>query len=73
MMIIVPAFAEGQQRHPPAVGRSVCGVVVAVANHVARAIDKKGTVKAHNNADKNTPHHKRHPAQGIKQETKRYL
>ena len=45
VMIIVPAFAIGKNRNPPAVGRVIVCSIVAIAKLVANAVDTTGAMK----------------------------
>ena len=44
MMIVVPAFAEGEQADPPEVSRAVAGLVIAIAPDMSGGIDEPGDV-----------------------------
>src|SRR5579871_685929 len=44
VVVVVPAFAQGEQGHPPQVRRAVPGRVTAVAPEVGGAVDEPGRV-----------------------------
>src|SRR5262249_39414792 len=57
VMVVVPAFAEAQDRYPEAVPRTVTGEKAARAPHVSGGIYEPGRVQAHNRPQEDAPHH----------------
>ena len=55
----MPAFAEGEQRHPPAIARIVASDEPAAAPHVGRRIHEPGGMQSDYNAQADAPEH--HP------------
>jgi len=51
MMVVVPAFAERNQRHPPVVARIIAGVEPAPAPHVRRGVDQPSGMQSKYNPD----------------------
>src|SRR5437660_1132234 len=58
MMIIVPAFAKGEDRDPPVVGGEIVGDKAARAPSVGDGVHHPGAVQAHYGADENSPQQK---------------
>src|SRR5277367_338262 len=69
MMVIVPTFAESEQRHPPAIGRSIPGLKAARAPKMRRGVDQPGGVESHHGAQKNAPQQEGQSAHGEKCQT----
>ena len=55
VMVVVPSFAKGQQRHPEAVARGVSGGKSARAPHVGGGVDQPGGVQAEHGAKEDAP------------------
>src|SRR5579871_1171246 len=55
VMVVVPALAESQQRHPPAVGGKITSGEAASAPGVRGRIDQPGGVQANHGAHENAP------------------
>src|SRR2546428_13762762 len=55
MMIIMPAFAKGEDRDPPVVGGEIVGDKAARAPSVGDGVHHPGAVQAHYGADENSP------------------
>ncbi len=55
MVVVVPAFAEGQERDPEAVARIVCGVKAPRAPQMSRRIHQPGEVQPQCHAQKDGP------------------
>src|SRR5215472_12441400 len=55
MVVVVPAFAAGEQGHPPAVARVVAGFKAAAAPHVGGGVDEPGGVEADGDAQQDSP------------------
>ena len=66
MMVVVPAFAAGQQRDPPVVAGVVAGLEAARAPEMGGGVDQPGRVQAQRGAQKDAPHDQR-PAAGDQQ------
>ncbi len=63
VVVIVPSFAESQQRHPPTVARILAGLEALLAPEVRRRVDEPGRVQADGDAKENPPHHHAPPAE----------
>ena len=67
VMIVVPAFAKCQQRHPPTVGRIVVRNKAARAPQMRRRINQPGEMEANSHAQKRRrrafPSHRKPAAQ----------
>ena len=55
VVVVVPALAERQQRHPPGVARVVLGREAAAAPHVRRRVHQPGRVQADDDAQEDRP------------------
>ena len=55
MVIVVPAFAAGQQRHPPGVAGVVLGLKAPRAEHVGGGVHQPGGVQADDDAQEGSP------------------
>ena len=55
VVVVVPAFAAGEQRDPPAVAGVVAGFKAAAAPHVGGGVDQPGGVQAERDAQQNAP------------------
>ena len=64
VVVVVPAFAEGDHGDPPVVARIVPGVEAALAPQVRGGVDQPRGVPAEYDAHKNRPQHQRPPADG---------
>ena len=64
VMIVVPAFAPGDQRDPPAIGGKIAGLKAARAPAVRGGIHQPGGVQADNRAQENSPQDERDAADG---------
>ncbi len=73
MVIVMPAFAKCQQRHPPIVSGGVFSVMRSVAKHMANAVNAEGTVEPNNQPHKNAPDHKRHSTPSVQNNAQRNL
>ena len=62
VVVVVPALAEAQQRHPPAVAREVGGIEVAVAEGVGGRVHQPGHVVDHRQPQRDGPEHQAQPA-----------
>src|SRR5208283_4322291 len=58
MVIVVPAFAAGEERDPPTVAGVVAGLKPPRAPHVGGGVDEPGGVQADGNAKKDAPKQK---------------
>src|SRR5216117_2345669 len=63
MMIIMPAFAKGEDRDPPVVGGEIVSDKAARAPSVGDGVHHPGAVQAHYGADENSPQQKWQTAQ----------
>src|SRR5688572_18452498 len=59
MVIVVPAFAVGQQRDPPVIAALVRRLIVAVAPHVAGRIYEPRAVQYEHQPNEHPPDHER--------------
>src|SRR6202521_6300373 len=59
MMVVVPAFAERQQRQQPVVLAGVGGLIAPRTKEVRERIDRKRIVPEHHGADAEAPHKQR--------------
>ena len=64
VVVVVPAFAECQQRHPPRVLRVVLGGEAAVSPHVGGRVDEPRGVQADDHAQEDRPVDHRPAADG---------
>ena len=55
MMVVVPAFAQGDQREPEVVAALVAGVVTLGAEQMRQGIDARRGMKQHGGAKDETP------------------
>ena len=55
VVVVVPAFAAGQQRHPPVVARVVAGFKAAAAPQVRRRVHQPGSVQTQCHAQQTRP------------------
>ena len=55
VVVVVPAFAAGEQGDPPGVARVVLGVEAARAEHVGGGVDQPGGVQAESDAQEGSP------------------
>jgi len=79
MMIVVPAFAERDEREDQAVAAVVIGLITAFADEMRERVDARGRMKQNRGADEKTPDQKliarhaptrmirKHPMAGEKQ------
>ncbi len=70
-MIIVPSFAEAQQRDPPVVAGIVTRGEAAAAPHMGRGVDQPSRVQAEDDAKGAGPQEQRQSADGIKHDAER--
>ena len=63
VVIVVPAFAEGDQRDPPVIAGIVARVEAARAPHVRDGVDQPGGVQADDDAQADAPQHQRKAAE----------
>ena len=56
MVIVVPAFSEGQERKPEVVSAGVRGLEPATAEHVRQGIDREGGVVQRHRRNQEPPH-----------------
>ena len=63
VMIVVPAFAEGQDRHPETVRGVVAGHEALRTPHVRRGVHQPGGVQPKHGADKRAPQQVGPPAE----------
>lgn len=68
VMVVVPAFAVGQDGRPPEIGRVVTGFMAAVAPLVTSGVGEPGAVVDDDGTNKNAVDHKR-PATNQKEQT----
>ncbi len=59
VVIVVPAFAEGDGGDPPIVARIVTGVEAAAAPHVRGGINEPGGMQTEHDADEGAPEDQR--------------
>lgn len=59
-MIVVPAFAEGEERQPKIIAALVAGVVAFAAEEMRQRIDARGGVKQHSGAQNESPNEELH-------------
>src|SRR5437763_440871 len=64
MMIVVPAFAEGEQCHPKTVFGSVAGEEALRSPNVGGGVYQPGNMQANHGAQENSPQHKWDAAYG---------
>ncbi len=65
MVIVVPALAEGEQRHPPQVRRGVAGRKAAVAPDVGSRVYQPGRVQHQARSHEAAPDEPRQAARGV--------
>ncbi len=70
MVIVVPAFAEGEQSHPPAIRRKIAGLKAPRTDHVRGRIDQPRRMKTEDGAEEDPPHDKGHSSDGEKHNAK---
>ncbi len=63
VMIVVPAFAKGKQRHPPAIGRIVASQEASRAPDMSRGIYQPGEVQSDRDSQKHANKQERPTAQ----------
>lgn len=73
MMIVMPAFAIGSQRHPPAVSRIVSSLKIAITELMRRAIYQPSAVIDDYESGKDSPEYKRPAADSIQYYRQDYL
>ncbi len=64
VMIVVPALAKGEKRHPPAVGGKVFGDEAARTPAMGCGVHQPGGVQADHGAHEDAPHQERQSADG---------
>jgi hypothetical protein len=57
VVVVVPAFAAGEQGDPPGVARIVLGLEAARADQVGGGVDQPGGVQADDHAQEGSPEH----------------
>ena len=57
VVVVVPAFAKGQERHPPVVGRIVARLKTAVAPRMRGRINQPGSMKRDGGSQEDAPTH----------------
>jgi hypothetical protein len=57
MVVVVPAFASGEQSNPPGVAGVILGFEAARAEHVGGRVDQPGGVQADDDAEEGSPEH----------------
>ena len=62
MVIVVPAFAPGEERHPPAIRGKIARLKAARAPRVRRRIHQPGRMQANHGAQEDAPEHEREAA-----------
>src|SRR4051812_18316095 len=55
VMIVMPAFAKGEQRHPPTVARILAGIKASTSPHVRRRVDQPSGVQRQRYAQEDSP------------------
>src|SRR5215467_8401951 len=68
MVIVVPAFAEGEERNPPAVGREIPRGKAPRAPAVGRRIHQPCRVQAKYGAQESSDKEKRQAADGVQED-----
>src|SRR5579884_2003774 len=69
VVVVVPAFASGQQGHPPVVARIIAGGEAAGTPHMRGGIDKPCSVKSNNNSKEDAPEHPAPSSYGEQQQS----
>src|SRR5271165_3220965 len=70
-MVVVPAFAEAQERDPPVVGRAVAGAERLIANRMRCAVDQPGAVIREHEAREKSPDDERPATDQIEHDAER--
>ncbi len=55
MVIVMPAFASGEEGNPPVVGGVVAGFEAARAPQMSHGVDEPGDVEADGNSQEDSP------------------
>lgn len=63
VMVVVPSFAEGQERHPVTVARVLARRESLFAPEVRRRIDQPSRMQSDSDAQENSPHQHPPPAE----------
>ena len=71
-MIVVPAFAEGKERHPPVIPGAIARGEPSRAPHVRGGVNQPGDVKANDNAQADAPQREGKAADGVQQHGENY-
>src|SRR5260370_36326871 len=64
VVIVMPAFAEGDEGDPPTIARVVACVEAALAPHMRDGVDQPGSVQSEGHANSRAPQHERQAADG---------
>ena len=57
MMVVMPAFAQSDQRDKPIIATVVRGIVIAIAKQVRERVHGPGHVPDYNSTNKDAPNH----------------
>src|SRR5689334_19483443 len=63
VMVVVPAFTECQQRHPPAIARVITGFESCFSPQVCSRIDEPRRMQAQRKAEEYSPQHDAPPSE----------
>ena len=72
VVVVVPALAKRQQRHPPAVAGIVPRPEAPAAPHVRRGVHEPGAMKSEDDAEEDAPEHHRPATDGQQHEPDRH-
>ena len=67
VMVVVPAFAEGEKGDPPIIAGIVAGLEAAAAPHMRGGVDKPGGVESEDDAYADAPQEERPSTPGVEQ------